>query len=543
MRICKYHAVLLVASFLVVCQKQVEKPVVTVGRRILGQENLEAFKKVAGIYPAPNPHYFPGDREKVSHMVDCEAIYQERKSGKLEKKITGSLDWEWKKKYYTSSLYFDLFETLGFTEEQLKEYYTANSERFRKQIKTEEGKDSSFTPSFENVKNDVADELFYETYKPDSQFIAKLGEKANDSSALKNHWIYSARSNPPDFFLPRIFKEKFAEPLSDSVEQFYGEGKTITPRDLDVILTWVSENQKAQMSTDNLIKWLLKWELFSEQAIKLGLTEKPAYKEIMHWALRTEYARNYLAEEILPQLSQQETTDTTLALLAYYDRIGRVTKPDSSVISSELQKIAEFKLRTKIDSAIYDIRKSAGIAFHQSDWKDQRNADYDSLLAVADSLKEASADPDLDQNKASQLLDKAEEMYRTLAENFAFTDEGRKAYKEVAQILIDKYKSKPDAQKFLLHSAISYYRKGLVLDHSKESGCNSLFMIGFTYDENLKNYELAEANYKWILKNSPECQLASDAEFMMLHLGEPMTSIEEIQGQTMRQGKKVDFTE
>jgi hypothetical protein len=66
-------------------------------------------------------------------------------------------------------------------------------------------------------------------------------------------------------------------------------------------------------------------------------------------------------------------------------------------------------------------------------------------------------------------------------------------------------------------------------------------MIGFTYDEYLKSYSLAEANYKWILRDAPNCSLASDAEFMLQHLDEPMTSIEEIQGQSVRQGRKIDF--
>jgi hypothetical protein len=81
------------------------------------------------------------------------------------------------------------------------------------------------------------------------------------------------------------------------------------------------------------------------------------------------------------------------------------------------------------------------------------------------------------------------------------------------------------------------------LDTDPENLCNSYFLTGLAYDEYLKNNSLAEANYKWVLRNAPTCALASDAEFMIQHLGEPMTSIEEIQGQSMRQGRDVDFDE
>ena len=51
---------------------------------------------------------------------------------------------------------------------------------------------------------------------------------------------------------------------------------------------------------------------------------------------------------------------------------------------------------------------------------------------------------------------------------------------------------------------------------------------------------MAEVNYKWVLKNAPDCELTDDAEFMMLHLGEQMASVDELQAEVKRQGKKVE---
>jgi len=65
-------------------------------------------------------------------------------------------------------------------------------------------------------------------------------------------------------------------------------------------------------------------------------------------------------------------------------------------------------------------------------------------------------------------------------------------------------------------------------------------MIGFINDEYLNKSDLAQINYRWVLKNTPECELADDAEFMSLHLGESMSSVEELRAEALRQGKKVD---
>ena len=70
-----------------------------------------------------------------------------------------------------------------------------------------------------------------------------------------------------------------------------------------------------------------------------------------------------------------------------------------------------------------------------------------------------------------------------------------------------------------------------------------MFMIGFIYDEYLDRPEMAEVNYKWVLKNTPDCELSDDAEFMMLHLGEQMSSVDELQAEVKRQGKKVEASD
>jgi hypothetical protein len=435
-------------------------------------------------------------------------------------------------------------DNLGFTDAQLNEFYKKSPESFSVLTKTEIGLDSSFIPEFEKIKRQVADQLFYEKYKPDSAFIEGLGQWANDSSSVRNHWIYSARSNPPEFFMHQLYKEHYGEVYADSIQQIYGDGKLIGSDDIDVIRSWVPENRANSMRMKELVEWLLKWKLFSDQAEKLGLASTHEFKEMLHWALRVDVAQEYISQEILPKHNiPKPATDSSLAMLILFDQQGNTAIPESARIDSELENIVKTRINTIVDKEIYNIRKSVKVAYLQSDWRDEKDADPVLLIVKADSLREAGsgADVDLDQPDALKLIEEAENIYRILTTNFAFTEQGRKAHSEMAKIQIDKYNSSPNQEKYLLTEAIKYYRKGQIFESEQETLCNSYFMAGFTYDEYLKNFALAEANYKWILKNSPDCALVSDAEFMMLHLDEPMTSIEEIQARSLRQGRKIDF--
>jgi hypothetical protein len=109
-----------------------------------------------------------------------------------------------------------------------------------------------------------------------------------------------------------------------------------------------------------------------------------------------------------------------------------------------------------------------------------------------------------------------------------------KALTEMAKIQTEKGKYR---------DAINNYRDYILMGGDAERRCNTFFMIGFIYDEYLNKSENAEVHYKWILKNTPDCELADDAEFMCLHLDEPMTSVEELQAEARRQGRKIDDTE
>jgi len=544
-------AALLCASAFLVCQNsnKVKDPIVRVGKVTIGKESFDTFRdKVARIYPSPLPHYFPGQRHPVSFMVECEAIYQYVKSDSLRDKVSASLDWKWKERYFAAALFFDLLgDNLGFTDAELEDYYKKNPETFRATAQNANGQDSSFIPDFNAAKRQAADRLFCDRYKPDSAFIARVSEfDGGDSAAVQNHWIYSARSNPADFYMRRFFFEQTGEVYADSMGQMYDSTgtKPIVSDDIEVIREWVPENRR-NMRTEDLVEWLYKWKSFAERAVKLGLTTKPEYKEMLHWAMRVEHASAYLRDAVVQTLGDQTPGPAVinLAEMLVHDQFGRVDNLSRERVMSEVSAIAKTRLSVSVDSAIYAIRQSVRIDWLQDDLKDSKSASPAALIARADTLKDAASDADADPDAAAEALESADSLYRTVATEFAFTAEGQRAMGELAKLLVDKYNSSARKEKYLLSSAIHYYRRAQMLDTDQESLCNSYFMVGFTYDEHLKNLALAEANYKWILRNTPGCALASDAEFMILHLGEPMTSIEEIQGQSLRQGRKVDFEE
>jgi hypothetical protein len=547
---CKFIAALLCVSAFLVCQSaKVKESIVKVGNTTLDGEALVSVTEALKVYPAPLPYYFPAQRQPQTIMAECEAIYRRagsKKAAEISKKVAASRDWAWKQRYIAAQAYFEfLQENLGIPDKQLIEYYKKHAEEFKVTTRVASGQDSSYVPPFDSVKTRVADRCFYDTHKPDAAFIERVGDV--DSATVMTYWIYTVRTNPQDFFMRLIFKERTGTEYADSLEQLY-DGKTLTAEDMGVIATWLPESRK-QMSDKYRAEWLFKWLTFSERAEKLGITATPSFKNKLHWVQRIEFALEYLRSEVLPKIEPAgafTSLDSTLAELLAYDKIGqaRVANPQP-LIAAALNDIMKTRLAVAVDSALYAIRKGAKVKFlsQSKDRRDEKGSDPAALVAKADSLREVASDPNMDMDTASKIMSEAEKLYNTLSTDFAFTAVGRKALGEMAKVMIDKYNTDPKQGSLLVTTAIKAYRKSQMLDADPDGMCNSYFLVGFAYDEHLKNYSLAEANYKWILRNAPACALASDAEFMIQHLGEPVTSIEEIQGQSLRQGREVDFDE
>jgi tetratricopeptide (TPR) repeat protein len=229
---------------------------------------------------------------------------------------------------------------------------------------------------------------------------------------------------------------------------------------------------------------------------------------------------DYLAEnQILPAQSSA-VFDTAMCTYAYWDEQGNPWKmPDSADLAGVFARYRNLTSAIRIDAQLHELRKKAKVTIEKTDVHDNLNDDPAALIAHADSARDTGNSGE------------AEATYRRLVSSFSFSHEGIRAYSEIAKILTERQK---------YPEAIQYYRDYLVLSSDTTKRYNTFFMIGFIYDEYLNKPELAELNYQWILKQAPKCDLADDAEFMCLHLGEAMNSVEELRDEAARQGKKAD---
>lgn len=534
-----------------------------VGRKVISQENFDSFKRMKRFYPAGLSHLvYPGERSFATLCVEAEAIYP--KAGSARAKVKNSNDWKWKKKFFVAQMY--LFEVLdknlGFPDIEIEAYYNENKETFKKVIKIKVSKDTTAseesspsdstdttaTDSKEEVYKDstiyrplnaargeIAQKLFTEKFPPDSAFYAGKADSTGkfDSADVHTQWVMAKRRNLPDFFMKKVYKKRYGkeypDPLVvDSANDIYGEGKIITPEDIDVIYGWLTDKRRESYNTPErrlyLVGWLLKWHMFSEEAkeIKFDKTNKEVQLMVDN-AWKFEVVTNYVNDVLVKEIEKNITVDTAMCVFKAWDRSYRPdVYPDSTVLNDAIQPYIKQKTNTALEEKIYNIRKKTGVQFLQSDFTDNKVEDPGKLAKEADSLYGEGSSKD------------AEKKYRVLVDDFLFTSEGKNALVELAKILTEKEK---------YGEAINKYREFLQFSDSLEKRCNIFFMVGFVYSEYLNKPELAEVNYKWILRNTPDCDLADDAEFMCLHLDEPMIGVDELQAEAKRQGRKPEDTE
>jgi len=496
-----------------------------VGSTLVTQQDADAFGTVARFYPTPPQKFSLGARPTVSGLVETEAIYRHAR-GKLGSfMLQQSLGWKWKERYYTSVLFTqDILQmNLGFTDEQLQKYYTHHPAEFTNAPHPDSTgkKPAPAVIPFNEAKRMVAEKMFQAAYRPDSEFMKSFPLK--DTAALKRQWLKYVHEDGPVLFQRIYYREKYGRSIPDSLKDFCGPGKIISQNDVDLILSWLPAERrdvykKNPQELRNLALWLVRWKLFSEKASDLGLASKPIARNVLKWAWRFELAQNFITQSIAPEAQKGVTIDTAMARYSFLDEINLPATSDTARFNSHLAKLIEREVNVKFDSLIYEVRRTEGIRFLKNEWKDELVNDPAKLLRRADSLRDTG-------NVAE-----AQNVYRTLVDNFFFAKEGRKAILELA-------KMKTEQQMY--NDAIKDYRRALVVDADQSKVCNTMFMIGFIYDEYLNKPEMAEVNYKWVLKNAPDCELIDDAEFMMLHLGEQMASVDELQAEVKRQGKKV----
>ncbi|MCX7725822.1 MAG: tetratricopeptide repeat protein [Chitinispirillaceae bacterium] len=525
----KFIILFVVSLFLVCTQKQKKEGIVRIGNTLIGKEKFEAFERTTRLYPCEGDLYFPAMRTSITHLVETEVLFRQKDTGPIKDSLKKTLDWKWKERYFPAQLLVQdyLASNLAIPDEKIKAYYEAKKDSFKVVIKGDSTKkDSSYYKPLEEVKDQIVDSLFLAENKPDSAFLKTLGDTLPDSMEIKNRWINYVRGNFSIYFMKKFYKELTGKNYPDSISEIFGEGKFITQKDFDIIISWIPEVRRGFYDNPegkkNLIEWLVKWKVFSEYSKKLGRNKLPLVKNVLEWGWKLNVAYSYVSKKIRPIAESNVVIDTPMLLYSLYDDNGYniISDYSSRSFANKALFFREDLVKMKVDSIIISLRKKYDIAFLQNDWKDIKNQEPAALLKKADSLRDSS--------KTTE----AKEAYREIIDNFMFTEEALTALVELAKIQTEQQ---------LYSQAIESYRKFLLYSKDKSKRCNTFFMIGFIYDEYLDKPLPAEMNYKWVLKNAPDCELADDAEFMILHLGEPMTGIEELREETKRQGRKIDF--
>lgn len=523
----KYAQLIIMLPIIFFCSKKDTKDAVaTVGSNTITKIEFDAFQKLSRMYPTNLSAFYPGPRQPITQMVEIEAICKKIGSNPIKNEIKRSLDWQWKQHYYLGQIFAMEFltENLGVAEKNVAKYYESHKDSLTLTLKRDSLPDSTFIPPLVEVKSKIVESLFCESNHPDSAFLSQFGDSLPDQETINARWISYIRQNGTTFFMKKLYKETTGSSYPDSLNEVSGAGKFITPADLEIILNWIPEDRKEYFDAPErqreLVEWLIKWKLFSEGATKEGISAKPETKALLDWAWKSEIAYTYINKKLQPAAEAAAVIDTAMLTYKIYDELGSVPSTiDSATIANKITSSTSEQALQNLDSSISKIRKSVGVTFLQADWKDEKGADPATLLKKADSLRDTGNTTE------------AESYYSTLSKDFSFTPEGRTALIELAKIQTEQQ---------LYYPAINNYRTFLLQNGDPSKRCNTFFMIGFIYDEYLDKPELAEANYKWVLKNSPECELADDAEFMMLHLNEPMSSVEELQAEALRQGRKVE---
>jgi hypothetical protein len=529
---------------LCLCQKKIDedKRFAKIGSNVYSREDFDAFMRMQRLYPSALSPLFPGDRATATFFVETEVLYKKARwqCGRVKR----SDDWKWKKRYFPAQMYIQqvIAENMGFSDQQIEEYYNTHLDSFKvvQTIKHDhdsasadsahaEKKDSvSYRPLAE-VRERITKKLFCEAYPPDSAFYAETVDSGAevDTEMVMFRWVQRWRRDLPSFFMKVEYEAQIGTTLPDSLAEWYGKGKVITPADMDVIMGWLSEDRRESYKTDAgqkyLAEWLLKWKLFDARAKKTRFNRKAEVKAVLGWAWKLEAVTAYIKRSLAPKARRGIEIDTAMCVYAFWDKRGTPGEtPDSAGLAGTVKEYYDERTKIGLDKIISGIRKRARVEFLQADWKDDKGEDRTAMMAEAESLLVANESR------------KAESKYRDVFKNFPYTEEGMTALTEMAKI---------QTEKGSYRDAINNYRKYLILAGDVERRCNTFFMIGFIYDEYLNKSRHAEVHYKWILKNTPECELADDAEFMCLHLDEPMTSVEELQTEARRQGRTIEDSE
>ena len=337
-------SILLAVSVLFFCSKKTDNDTLaTIGGKSVDREQFESFRKVLRMYPASMNQYFPGQRSQITFMLEAKAIFSKIKWSFPKKSILSSNDWKWKKRYYPAQVYVTeiLVQNLGATEKEIENYYQTNKESFKKTVTDSTGKDSTYYEDLSFVKGNIIEKIFLQKYKPDSLFLSRFGDSLPDQSEIDREWLYTVRSNVSAFH-EKLYEESYGSNYPDSLDDFFGEGKEITPEDLDVITSWLPEERVSYYDNPHgkgTCGMAPEVEAFSQQAENRSCIHTEM-KTMMKWAWKLEVVNRYVEEKLVPAAKSMAKIDSSMVIYALYDDYN-TTEPDTQAFSRKVTRLLE----------------------------------------------------------------------------------------------------------------------------------------------------------------------------------------------------------
>ena len=457
---------------------------------------------------------FPGKRNTTTIFVETQVLYPEASA--LKKQVMNGLEWKWKETYYLPGQLFQvgvIDKNMGFTDEEIYEYY----KKHKNELLVEFGLGDGDSLDLNNARISIIKTLFLAKFPPTEEFAALLSGGVSKLE-IERKWFEQTAGDRSAFFRDMLYKRKFGTdfPRQNTKDELVGPGKLISETELNIVMGWIA---KGQSVAENLVAAkMASWILFSEEAKATGFVKTEGFRKLKEQFEKFEVVR-YFANEVLGDKIQSNwAPKEDFIRFAIADRSKIPTldigKEEIENFSDSLKTIMH---EAKIIQYIHNQRTKANAQFLQRDYIDMFEKTPAQLKHEADSLA------------SNQNTERAKRIYRDLSEWFLYAPEGVNAFLESAKLQTD---SKAYTE------AIKSYRNFLLYSSDNSEWCRVFFMIGYIYAEYLEKFPFAAMNYRWILQNEPDCNLASDTEFMYLHLGEPMADVEELREEAIRQGRE-----
>ncbi|ERP31363.1 tetratricopeptide repeat protein [Chitinivibrio alkaliphilus] len=489
------------------------EPFVTIGRSTYTEQDLESVARVKRLFPIKKESLrFPGERDTVTSLIETVLFYDEARQ--YRNSLKGTARWDLFQTFWKGRTFFldILVRNNGFSDEEIEAHFEENRDYFLA-LDERLGADTLAA-----LRPAVADSLFLKHHKPTQEFIDRIEGDKSDSE-IRDIWLESFRVNRNGFFLNLFYEKEFGRSVPSDLSSIVGPNEIVTEREIDELLTWLPQYSFDEEEQYNYAQFILAWKLFGNEAERRGYTRSREYRRSFEWFKKYSVVHHYMNEVLDERVEPFGSLLDEHFIFAYWDRHGQPLNEYDTVVYEQLRSQYREKMNDiSISRHINEKRENTRIDFMNSSDGDEWNLDAAQMFTRADSL--------LSQGNAS----KARELFTTLRDTYLYTDHGLMALTKLAEI---------EKKEGRFRRAIDAFRDYIIFSGDEGDFCSEYFMIAMIYGDHLHRYEQAAANYGWILENSERCNMAGDAEFMYLHLGEPIPGIQELKERALRQGQDV----